>query len=63
MPDILSLIRDLRFSSFLIKNFLLIFLIHYSVTSQEIAISQWHNSLVFAARQITNNLSPIAKKF
>ena len=25
--------------------------------------SQYHNSLVFAARQIANNLSPIAKKF
>ena len=25
--------------------------------------SQCHNSLVFAAQQIANNLSPIAKKF
>ena len=29
----------------------------------QIFSSQNHNSLMFAARQIANNLSPIAKKF
>ena len=28
-----------------------------------IFFSQCHNSLVFAARQIANNLSPVAKNF
>ena len=34
---------------------------HYSLFP--IFFSQCHNSLVFAARQIANNLSPIAKNF